>query len=120
MQRAQSEKREEAQSEKREEAHIRKERRKKELNTKRFALHDMDLAGQEQGYGLDTSSDQPLLTLAGSRRLRNDMQMVRKRKAMGLHQQLPIVEQQMRMRESERSLDKMLDDVVRARILTVR
>ena len=120
FQKRKAEKLQRAQAEKREEARIRKERRKKELKTKRFALHDMDLAGQEQGYGLDTTPDQPLLTLAGSRRLRNDMQMVRKRKAMGLRQQLPIVEQQMRMRESERSLDKMLDDVVRARILTVR
>ena len=120
FQKRKAEKIQRAQAEKREEARIRKERRKRALKTKRFALHDMDLEGQELGYGLESGDDQPEVTLAGSRRLRKDMQLIRKRKAMGLRQQLPIVEQQMRMRESEHSLDKMLDDVVRARILTVR
>ena len=49
----------------REEARLRKEARKREMKVKSFALHDIDLAGQELGYGLDSSD--PFDTVEGGR-----------------------------------------------------
>ena len=105
-------------AEKREAARLRKEKRKREMKVKSFALHDIDLEGQELGYGLE--SDDPFETVEGGKRLRHDMALVRKRKARALRKQIPIVEQQARMRETERSLEKMLEDVTRARVLAVK
>ena len=48
------------------------------------------------------------------------MNLVRRRKAQALRRQIPIVEQQARMRETEKSISQMLDDIVRARVLAVK
>jgi hypothetical protein len=48
------------------------------------------------------------------------MELVRGRKKLAIRTQLPVLEQQVRMRKTEKTLSNMLNDVVRARVLAVK